>query len=69
MLRDGRRRAPLAAAVLALYTSYLVAGLVSNTLWDRWLWFPIAVGLAASATAVVGRRTSPEPSPAAATAG
>lgn len=42
------RRDPLVAGFLAMYIGYLVAGLFSPQLWDRWLWFPIAVGLAAA---------------------
>jgi O-antigen ligase len=46
-----RRSDPLVAGALAMYLGYLAAGLFSNTLWDRWLWIPIVVGLAAAATA------------------
>jgi O-antigen ligase len=43
-----RRHDPFVAGVLAMYVSYLAAGLVQPPLWDRWVWFPIACGLAAA---------------------
>jgi O-antigen ligase len=42
------RRDPLVVGPLAMYIGYIVSGLVANSLWDRWLWFPIVIGLAAS---------------------
>ncbi len=43
------RSDPIVAGALAMYVAYLASGTVSNTLWDRWLWFPIVIGLAAAA--------------------
>lgn len=45
-----RRRDPLVAGSLAMYCSYLATAFASNTLWDRWLWFPITCGVALHAT-------------------
>lgn len=36
---------PLGLGFLAAFASYLVAGLASNPMWDRWIWVPIALGL------------------------
>jgi O-antigen ligase len=44
-----RRRDPMIAGSLAMYIGYLVAGLASPPLWDRWLWFPVACGVALTA--------------------
>ncbi len=44
-----RRRDPLVGGFLAMYLGYLAAAVFSNAIWDRWLWFPIACGLAAAA--------------------
>lgn len=41
-----RRRDMLVAGSLAMYCGYLATSLASNTLWDRWLWFPIICGIA-----------------------
>ena len=60
-----RRRDPLVAGSLAMYCGYLATAFASNTLWDRWLWFPITCGLALHAVLArdravsVGSRTPP----------
>lgn len=46
MLR--RRRDPFVAGFLTMYLTYLVSGLAAPPMWDRWVWFPIACGLASA---------------------
>jgi hypothetical protein len=65
ILRSGLRgrRDRLVAGALAAYAGYLVSGLVANSLWDRWLWFPIVIGLAARAASTPSERAVRERQP------
>ncbi|MGI9119545.1 MAG: O-antigen ligase family protein, partial [Acidimicrobiales bacterium] len=38
------------AGMIAAYVAYLAAGVVSNLLWDRWLWVYLSLAVAVSAT-------------------
>lgn len=60
ILRSGwaGRRDPMVVGPLAMYIGYLTSGIVANSLWDRWLWFPIVIGLAASQGSDRAPRTS-----------
>lgn len=55
-------RDPAAAGFLALTMAYIGASLVSNAMWDRWIWLPILVGV--SYTSAVRNASRPQSSSA-----
>lgn len=57
------RARPLALGLVAGYTSYLVAGLFQNTLWDRYLWLHVALLLWLGALSRSGAPAGPQAAP------
>jgi O-antigen ligase len=51
------RRVPLVAGGLALVVAYAVSAFAVNTMWDRWLWYPISVLIAAAHAVAPGSRS------------